>query len=54
MVVSDLLIVLHSYQSLDKLGKNLDGDDFIILKKDFPDNWKNLSKKISTPIPIFQ
>ena len=30
-------------ESLDKLVKNLDVDDFIILKKKFPDNWQYLN-----------
>ena len=41
-------------ESLDKLVKNLDVDDFIILKKEFPDKWQYLNKKISLPISIFQ
>ena len=33
--------------SLDKLVKNLDDDDFKFLKKEFPDKWKNLNKKLA-------
>ena len=40
--------------SLDELVKNLDSDDFNILKKEFPDNWQYLNKKNSIPISIFQ
>ena len=29
-------------ESLDKLVKSLDVDDFIILKKEFPDKWQYL------------
>ena len=32
-------------ESLDKLVKNLVADDFIILKKEFPDKWQHLNKK---------
>ena len=39
-------------ETLDKLGKNFDGDDFKILKKEFPDKWQNLNKKLA--IWIFQ
>ena len=35
--------------SLDKLVKNLDLDDFVILKKEFPDKWQYLNKKIAYP-----
>ena len=31
-------------ESLDKLVKNLDVDDLIFLKKEFPDKWQNLNK----------
>ena len=31
-------------ETLDKLVKNLDSDDFIILKKKFPDKGQNLNK----------
>ena len=31
-------------ESLDKLGKNLDEDDFKLLKKEFPDKWQYLKK----------
>ena len=33
--------------SLDSLVRNLDNDDFIILKKEFPDKWQFLSEKNS-------
>ena len=45
MVVLDLLIVMASYQSLDKIVKNLDVDNFIVLKKELPDKWQYLDKK---------
>ena len=32
-------------ESLDRLVKNLDEDDFKILKKEFPDKWRYLNKK---------
>ena len=35
--------------SLDSLVKSLDNDDFIILKKEFPDKWQHLNKKIAYP-----
>ena len=34
-------------ESLDKLVKNLDEDDFKILKKEFPDKWQYLNKKVA-------
>ena len=34
-------------ESLDKLVKNLDEDDFKILKKEFPDKWQYLNKKLA-------
>ena len=37
-------------ESLDKLVKNLNEDDFKILKKEFPDKWQFLNKKTSIPI----
>ena len=40
--------------SLDNLIGNLDNDDFVSLKEEFPDNWQYLKKKISLPIWIFQ
>ena len=40
-------------QSLDKLVKNLDEDDFKILKREFPDKWKYLNKKIAYPYQYF-
>ena len=33
--------------SLDKLVKLLDIDDFVILKKEFPDKWQYLNKKLA-------
>ena len=47
MVVLDLLTVIASYQSLDKLVKNLEEDDFKFLKKEFPDKWQYLNKKLA-------
>ena len=38
---------------MDKLVKNLDEDDFKILKKEFPDKWKYLSKKLAYPYEYF-
>ena len=32
-------------ESLDKLFKNSDEEDFKILKKEIPDKWQNLNKK---------
>ena len=40
-------------ESLDKLVKNLDEDDFKILKKEFPDKWQYLNKKIAYPYEYF-
>ena len=40
-------------ESLDKLIKNLDEDDFKILKKEFPDKWQNLNKKLAYPYEYF-
>ena len=36
-------------ESLDKLVKNLDEDDFKILKKESPDKWQYLNKKLAYP-----
>ena len=36
-------------ESLDKLVQNLDQDDFKILKKEFPDKWQYLNKKLAYP-----
>ena len=41
-------------ESLDKLVKNLDEDDFKILKKEFPDKWQNLNKKLGYPYQYFK
>ena len=38
---------------LDSLVKNLDEDDFKILKKEFPDNWQYLNKKLAYPYEYF-
>ena len=40
-------------ESLDKLVKNLDVDVFIILKKDFPDKWQYLNRKLAYPYQYF-
>ena len=40
--------------SLDGLVKNLNEDDFKILKKEFPDNWQYLNKKIAYPYEFFK
>ena len=40
-------------ESLDKLVKNLDEDDFKILKKAFPDKWQNINKKLAYPYEYF-
>ena len=40
-------------ESLDKLVKNLDEDDFKILKKKFPDKWQYLNKKLACPYEYF-
>ena len=39
--------------SLDSLVKNLDENDFKILKKEFPDNWQYLNKKLAYPYEYF-
>ena len=38
---------------LDSLVKNLDEDDFKILKKEFPDKWLYLNKKLAYPYEYF-
>ena len=38
---------------MDKLVKNLDEDDFKILKKEIPDNWHYLNKKLAYPYEYF-
>ena len=38
---------------MDKLVKNLDEDDFKILKKEFPDKWRYLNKKLAYPYEYF-
>ena len=40
-------------ESLDKSVKNLDEDDFKILKKEFPDKWQYLNKKLAYPYQYF-
>ena len=40
-------------ESLDKLVKILDEDDFKILKKEFPEKWQYLNKKIAYPYQYF-
>ena len=40
-------------ESLDKLVKNLDLDDFIFLKKEFPDKWQCLNKELAYPYQYF-
>ena len=40
-------------ESLDKLVKNLDEDDFKSLKKEFPDKWQYLNKKLAYPYEYF-
>ena len=40
-------------ESLDKLVKNLDEDDFKILKKEFLDKWQYLNKKLAYPYEYF-
>ena len=39
--------------SLDNLVKNLDVDDFRILRKEFPDKWQYLNKKLAYPYQCF-
>ena len=38
---------------LDSLVKNLDEDDFKVLKKEFPDKWQYLNKKLAYPYEYF-
>ena len=40
-------------ESLDKLVKNLNEDDFKILKKELPDKWQYLNKKLAYPYELF-
>ena len=51
------IIFIDSYrflsESLDKLVKNLDEDEFKILKTEFPDKWQYLSKKLAYPYEYF-
>ena len=39
--------------SLNKLVKSSDVDDFVFLKKEFPDKWQYLSKKLGYPYEYF-
>ena len=39
--------------SLDKLVQNLDEDAFKILKKEFPDKWQYLNRKLAYPYQYF-
>ena len=39
--------------SLGKLVQNIDEDDFKILKKEFPDEWRYLNKKLAYPYQYF-
>ena len=39
--------------ALDSLVKNLDEDDFKILKIEFPDKWQYLNKKLAYPYEYF-
>ena len=41
-------------ESLDKLVKNLDEDDFKFLNKEFPDKWQYLNKKLAYPYQYFK
>ena len=41
------------YSSLDNLVKNLDVDGFKILRKEFPDKWHFLNKKLAYPYQYF-
>ena len=49
--------IIDSYcfisESLDKLVKNLDEDDFKILKKESPDKWQYLNRKLAYPYEYF-
>ena len=53
----DCIRLIDSYhflsESLDKLVKNLDEDDFKILKEEFPDKWQFLNKKLANPYQNF-
>ena len=40
-------------ESLDKVVKNLDDDEFKILKEEFPDKWQFLNKKLAYPYEYF-
>ena len=40
-------------EKMEKLLKNLDEDDFKILKKEFPDKWQYLNKKLACPYEYF-
>ena len=53
----DCIRFIDSYrflsESLDKLVKNLDEHDFKILKKEFPDKWQYVNKKLAYPYQYF-
>ena len=54
MDVLDLLIVIVSYQRVwINYKKNLDEDEFKFLKKEFPDKWQYLNKKLAYPYEYF-
>ena len=40
-------------EKLEKFVKNLGGDDFKILKKEFPDKYQHLNKKLAYPYEYF-
>ena len=40
-------------RSLEELVENLDEDDLKILKKEFPDQWEILNKKLAYPYEDF-
>ena len=51
------IIFIDSYrflsESLDKLVEHLNEDDFKILKKEFPDEWQFINKKLAYPYQYF-
>ena len=54
MVVSDLLIVIDSYQRVwIKIVKNLGSDVFVIMKKKLPEKWQYMNKKLAYPYQYF-
>ena len=40
-------------ENLDNLVRNLDSEDFIFLKKEFPGKWQYLNKKLAYPYQYF-